>query len=241
MPTRSGPPPRPRSPKRPTRRAPLNRERILEAAVGLADREGLDAVTMRRLGQLLGVEAMSLYKHVANKDEILDGMADLVAAEIEVPSRDADWRAAIRLTARSTHAMLLRHQWASTLVESRSTYGPVRLRYVDAVIGVLSAAGFSMPLIARAFMAIDSHTYGFALQELAWPFDIADAPATASDLARTLPAGEYPNLEAMTDSVIADPDSVALDFEFGLDLLLDGLEGLRSVRRAGGSPGRSGR
>lgn len=184
---------------------------------------------MRRLGQALGVEAMSLYKHVANKDEVLDGIADLVMADVEVPDPDDDWRAALRRSAISAHTVLLRHPWASGVIESRRTAGPSRLRYLDAVIGTLARAGFSMPMIARAFMALDSHTYGFTMQELVWPFDMSE-PSSASEAAASmldeLPTGAYPNLEAMGAMVMASAGGAPVDFEFGLDLILDGLQRL---------------
>jgi AcrR family transcriptional regulator len=202
---------------------------VLRAAIGLADERGIEAVSMRRLGQVLGVEAMSLYKHVANKDDILDGIADLVTSEFEVPSGDVDWKSAIRRSAASAHEVLLRHPWASSLIESRLNLGPARRRYLDAVIGVLSGAGFPMPVVAHAFMALDSHTYGFALQELSWALDMEHAPEAAATLARGLPAGEYPHLAAMAEMVMAAPNAVAVDFEFGLDLILDGLERLRDT------------
>ena len=210
-----------------TRRRPLSRDRVLRAAIRLADEGGLEAVSMRKLGQSLRVEAMSLYKHVANKDDILDGIADLVTSDFEVPSIDADWKSAIRQSAISAHQVLLGHPWASSLIESRPKVGPARLRYLDAVIGVLSAAGFAMPMVIRAIMVLDSHTYGFVLQELAWPFDDEDVPEVAAAFARGLPAGDYPNLLAMAEMVMAVPRGVPVDFEFGLDLILDGLERLR--------------
>ena len=212
-----------------TRRRPLSRDRVLRAAVRLADEGGLEAVSMRKLGQVLRVEAMSLYKHVANKDDILDGIADLVMGDFEVPSGDVDWKTAIRRGAISAHQVLLRHPWASGLIESRLNAGPARLRYLDAVISVLSAAGFTMPMVIRAIMALDSHTYGFVLQELAWPFDVETAPEVAANFARGLPAGDYPNLLAMAEMVTTAPDGVPVDFEFGLDLILDGLERLRDT------------
>jgi AcrR family transcriptional regulator len=211
------------------RRKPLSRDQVLRAAIRLADEGGLESVSMRRLGQALRVEAMSLYKHVANKDDILDGIADLVMGDFEVPSGDADWKAAIRRSTISAHQVLLGHPWASSLIESRLNAGPARLRYLDAVIGVLSAAGFPMPIVIRAVMALDSHTYGFVLQELAWPFDDENYPEVAAAFARGLPAGEYPNLLAMAEMVATAPGGVPADFEFGLDLILDGLERLRAT------------
>ncbi len=214
-----------------TRRRPLSRDRVLRAAILLADEGGLESVSMRRLGQVLRVEAMSLYKHVANKDDILDGVADLVMGDFEVPSGDVDWKTAIRRGAISAHQALLHHPWASSLIESRANAGPARLRYLDAVIGVLSGAGFTMPMVMRAIMALDSHTYGFVLQELAWPFDDEHAPEVAAAFARGLPAGEFPNLLAMAEMVSRAPGGVPAAFEFGLDLILDGLERLRDTAR----------
>ena len=214
-----------------TRRRPLSRDRVLRAAILLADEGGLESVSMRKLGQALRVEAMSLYKHVANKDDILDGVADLVMGDFEVPSGDVDWKTAIRRGAISAHQALLHHPWASSLIESRANAGPARLRYLDAVIGVLSGAGFTMPMVMRAIMALDSHTYGFVLQELAWPFDDEHAPEVAAAFARGLPAGEFPNLLAMAEMVSRAPGGVPADFEFGLDLILDGLERLRDTAR----------
>jgi AcrR family transcriptional regulator len=215
--------------RRAMRRKPLDRERILRAAILLADEGGLETVSMRRLGQALRVEAMSLYKHVANKDDILDGMADLVASDFEVPASDVSWQTAIRRSAISVHGILLRHPWASSLIESRVNAGPGRLRYLDAVIGILVTAGFSMPMVLRAIMALDSHTYGFVLQELAWPFDVEHAPEAAATFSRGLPSGEYPNVLAMAEMVTTAPRGVSADFEFGLDLILDGLERLRDT------------
>jgi hypothetical protein len=143
-----------------------------------------------------------------------------------VPSRDLEWREALRRSAISAHAILRRHPWASTVIESRSNLGPARLRYVDAVIGVMAAAGFSLPVIGRAFMALDSHIYGFTLQEAAWTFEAGD-PAAAEAFGRRLAGDDYPNILAMTRAVGDDPELTRVDFTFGLDILLDGLEALR--------------
>lgn len=209
------------------RRRPLNRERVLRAAIDLADEGGLEAVSMRRLGQVLHVEAMSLYKHVANKDDLLDGIADLITSEFEVPSATGDWRAAIRASAISAHEALLRHPWASSLIESRLALGPARMRYVDGVIGVLFRAGFGVETVASAFMALDSHTYGFTLQEQSWSGDMDKAPERAEGLAETIPRDEYPNLMVMVEAVAETERGLPVDFTFGLDLLLDGLDRLR--------------
>ncbi len=212
-----------------TRREPLSRDQVLRAAIRLADEGGLESVSMRRLGQVLRVEAMSLYKHVASKDDILDGIADLVVGDFEVPSGDVDWKTAVRRSAISAHQTLFRHPWASSLIESRLTAGPARLRYLDAVIGVLAAAGFPIPIVIRAIMALDSHTYGFVLQEMAWSFDTENASEMAAAFARGIPAGEYPNLLAMAEMTATAPGGASVDFEFGLDLILDGLERLRDT------------
>jgi AcrR family transcriptional regulator len=202
-------------------RVPLSRDRVLRAALQLADAHGIDAVSMRRLGQALSVEAMSLYKHVTDKEDILDGLADLVMAEVEVPEPGVDWKAEVRRGAISLHAALRRHPWAGPVLESRIQPGPARLRYLDAVVGTLRAAGFELPLIAKAFMALDSHTYGFTMQELAWPFDSKEAPEVAASMAAGLFAGGYPNLAAMAG--VAAAGEVDPDFAFGLDLILEGL------------------
>jgi AcrR family transcriptional regulator len=208
-------------------RVPLSRDRVLQAALRLADEGGVEAVSMRRLGQALGVEAMSLYKHVADKEAILDGIADLVMEEVEVPSPDLDWRTSVRRSAISAHEALRRHPWAGLVLESRLNPGPARLRYLDAVVGVLRGAGFDLATVARAFMALDSHTYGFTMQELALPFDAGSAADVAEEMAARVFADGYPNLAAMAG--LAMSGAQLLDFEFGLDLLLDGLERLRPV------------
>src|SRR5215469_10067043 len=158
-------------------RLPLTRDRILRAAAGCADQHGLEALTMRRLGQLLGVEAMSLYNHVANKDDLLDGMVDLVFGEIDLPPADVDWQTAMRQRALSVREVLVRHPWATSLMESRLSPGPATLRHHDAVLGTLRQAGFSLALAAHAFSAINSYIYGFALQQINLPFHSADEVA----------------------------------------------------------------
>jgi AcrR family transcriptional regulator len=215
------------------RRRPLSREQVLRRAMRVADDGGLEAISMRRLGQVLGVEAMSLYKHVANKDDLLDGIVDLVAAEFEMPSPDEPWKAALRRSAMSVRQVLLAHPWASSLIESRSSAGPARLRYLDAVVGTLRSAGFPMPLVAQAVMALDSHTYGFVLQELAWPFDAERAADMAGVFAAGLPPEAYRNLAAMAELVMKSPGGTVADFAFGLDLLLEGLAGLLEEAGAG--------
>ncbi len=211
-------------------REPLTRERVLRAALELADARGIDAVSMRKLGEVLHVEAMSLYRYVDGKEAVLDGLADLVTAEFDVPVRGGDWRAEVRRSAVSAHEALLRHPWASSVLESRMNPGPTRLRYLEAVLGVLREAGFDWATVGRAFMAIDSHTYGFAMQEQAWAFDPAVSDEIAATFAAMLPGDAYPNLIAMATYSATGPDAVRPEFTFGLDLMLDGLERLRQGR-----------
>jgi AcrR family transcriptional regulator len=203
----------------------LTRERILRAAVEVADEDGIEALSMRRLGRRLGVEAMSLYNHVTDKDDVLDGMVELVALGFEVPTGFPDWKSSIRNGARSAHAVLRGHPWASRVIESRARNGPVRLRLVDATIGVLVGAGFPMSIVVPTLIALDSHTYGFTLQEQAWALPVDAAPETAATVAKDLPA-EYTNMAALLAFVATTPPGGLVDFDFGLDLLLDGLEGL---------------
>lgn len=204
-------------------RKKLNRDLILTAALRLADDEGIDAVSMRRLGQALSVEAMSLYKHVTGKEDILDGIADLVMLEVPVPARDLPWRAALTRSAAAMHEALLRHPWSGAVIESRRSPGPARLAYLDAIVSILQSAGFTLPDVGRAFLAVDSHVYGFTLQVLAMPFDLRDVPDEARTLADDTFGDTYPGLRAMAELAMSEP-GVPIEFEFGLDLILDGLE-----------------
>ena len=212
-------------------RVPLNRERVLHAAVALADGRGIELLTMRALGEELGVEAMSLYYYVANKDELLDGMVDLVYSEIELPSREADWKAAIRRMAMSAREAFSRHRWAITLMETRTRPGPANLRHHDSVIGCLRGAGFSIKQAIHAFSLLDSYVSGFALQELTMPFDTSEELADAAEsILRQFPAAEYPHLaETITEHVTKSGYDYADEFKVGLDLILDGIERLRDT------------
>jgi len=207
-------------------RIPLSRERTLRAAIVLADTGGIESLSMRRLAQELGVKAMSLYNHVADKDDILDGIVDLVFSEIAVPSDQGDWKAAMRLRANSARETLLRHPWASTLMQSRTNPGPATLRHHDAVIGSLRAAGFTIHLAAHAFSVMDSYIYGFAQQQQNLTYTTAEEGAVvAEDILRRLPADAYPHLAEMIIEHALKPDyDYAKEFDFGLDLILDGLE-----------------
>jgi AcrR family transcriptional regulator len=205
---------------------------VLEVAVDLADRNGLEAPSMRKLGEALGVEAMSLYSHVANKDDLLDGMIDAVFTEIDLPSADDGWRIAMRQRAVSVREVLRRHRWAIGLMESRTSPGPATLAHHDAVIGVLRAGGFSVPQTAHAFSVLDSYIYGFALQEKGLPFQTADEAAeVAQAMFARIPVDRYPHVvELATQHALQPGYDYGAEFEFGLDLILDGLERLRSVR-----------
>ena len=206
-------------------RVPLSRERALATAIDLADAAGIEALTMRKLAQALGVEAMSLYHHVANKDDILDGMVDSVFAEIELPAADTDWTTAMRGRARSVRAALLRHRWAISIMETRRAPGPATLRHHDAMIRCCREAGFSVEMSAHAFSMLDSYIYGFVLQEVNLPFDDSD------DLAQVLDsmvpehfAEQYPHFAELTAEYVLRPGySYADEFEFGLGLVLDAL------------------
>jgi AcrR family transcriptional regulator len=205
----------------------MNRERVLRAAVALADEAGIEALTMRTLGRALGVEAMSLYNHVPGKEALLDGMVDAVFAEIDLPAGE-DWKKALRQRAISMRAALNRHRWAIGLMESRTSPGATTLRQHDAVIGCLLAAGFSMELTAHAFAAVDSYVYGFALQEKGLPFDTPEQTAEmAQAMLAHFPVDEFPHLAAFTrDHVMRPGYDFGAEFEFGLDLILDGLDRL---------------
>jgi len=216
----------------PTTRARLSRERVLRAAVVLADSGGLEALTMRRLGEELGVEAMSLYKHVANKEDLLDGMVDLVFGEIVLPTGDAGWRTAMRARAVSARSALTRHPWATALMQSRTSPGAATLRHHDTVIGTLRRAGFSVVLTAHAFSAIDAYVYGFALQERSLPFEtVEQAEEVGRQMFARMPPGEFPDLTEFTVEHVLQPGyDYGAEFEYGLDLVLDGLD--RALREA---------
>ena len=215
-------------------RTPLTRQRVLRAAVALADRGGVGALSMRKLAQELGVEAMSLYHHVANKDDILDGIVDVVFGEIELPTGEAGWEAAMRRRAVSAREALRRHPWATGLMESRRTPGPANIRHHDAVLGVLRNAGFPIELAAHAYSLLDSYIYGFALQEASLPFHTPEEAAeVAQEIMSVFPADDYPHLaEIATEHALQPGYDYGDEFLYGLDLILDGLARARAA--AGG-------
>jgi AcrR family transcriptional regulator len=207
-------------------RPPLDRARVLATAVAIADEYGIDSLTMRKLGDAVGVEAMSLYNHVANKSDLLDGMIDAVFSEIELPANASGWQAAMRQRARSVRAVLSRHRWAIGLMESRRSPGPATLRHHDAVIGILRGGGLSVGLTAHAFSALDSYIYGFALQEASLPFEAGhETSELATEIMSEFAADQYPHLtELAVEHVLQPGYDYGDEFMFGLDLILDGLE-----------------
>jgi AcrR family transcriptional regulator len=229
----------PKEPQRPASdRQPLSRDRVLRAALRLADEDGIDKLTMRKLGQVLGVEAMSLYNHVRNKEDLLDGLIDLVFAEVPLPSADIAWKEAMRRRGVDLRGALSRHRWAIGLMESRTSPGPATLRHHDSVLGCLFAAGFSMELTAHAYAALDSYIYGFALQEQGLPMEGPEKTAALAEvMLAQFPADLFPHLAAFTAEHVLTPGyDFAAEFEFGLDLILDGLETAHAGGRREGTP-----
>jgi AcrR family transcriptional regulator len=212
-------------------RSRLSRERVLRAAIAQADVRGLEALTMRTLAEELEVAPMALYRHVASKDDLIDAMVDVVFSEIGVPSGAGDWQTAMRRRAISVRDALSRHRWAIGLMESRRRPGPANLRHHDAVIGRLRAAGFSVERVAHAYSLLDSYIYGFALTKMNLPFDTSDEIAdVAQGMLEPFPVNEYPNLvEFLNEHVMKPGYDYANEFEYGLDLILDGLERARGL------------
>jgi AcrR family transcriptional regulator len=207
------------------RRVPLNKDLVLSAAIALVDRDGIESLSMRKLGQALGVEAMSLYNHVANKDDILDGIADQVLTEIVLPAAHADWEAAIWRCATSAHDALAAHPWACTLVMSTPRPLPARLRYMDSVLRCLRQARFPAAAAYHGYHALDSHILGFTLWEA------GHAIANVDEIADFLPmlrSQGYPYLAEHAEQHLAGPgDQDTGEFEFGLRLIVDGLKRMR--------------
>src|SRR6202035_4996302 len=209
-------------------RTPLSRARVLQAAVALADEAGLDAFSMRALAQELGVVPMALYKHVANKDELLDGMVDIVFSEIELPPEDLDWRSAMRRRAISTREALMRHSWAIGMMESRHP-GPANLRNHNAVMGCLRKAGFSFKLAIHAYSVQDAYIYGFALQERDTGFETPDSAGEAAQrrAGKNGTFEDYPYLVEIATKLPESGFDNTVEFAWGLDLILDSLDRLR--------------
>ena len=207
-------------------RLPLTRDRALSAAVALADAEGIASLTMRKLARALGVEAMSLYYHVANKDDILNGMVEIVFGEIELPYENTDWKTAMRQRAISVRAALMRHPWAISIMQSRTSPGPATLRHHDAVLGCCRHAGFSVEMAAHAFSLIDSYIYGFLLQEVNLPFNEGDdLEQIIETMMDQRSAADYPHLTELTTEIVLQPGyAYGNEFDYGLGAILDSLQ-----------------
>ncbi len=209
----------------------LSKQRLVAEAIRLADRDGVDGLSMRRLAGELDAGAMSLYHYVANKDELLDAMIDVVFEEIELPAEGTDWQSAMRRRSESARRVLARHPWAIGLMESRTSPGPANLRHREAVTACLRRAGFSVVMATHANWLLDVYVYGYALQEAALPFDTADElAAMAEDVyLPQLPPDEFPYLNESAAGLVAAGYDPAQEFDFGLDLVLTALEPLRTT------------
>ncbi len=209
----------------------LNRELVLQAAIAHADASGLEALSMRTLAEILEVAPMALYRHVANKDDLIDAMVDVVFGEIGVPAGGGDWKTSMRRRAVAIRDALSRHRWAVGLMESRRTPGPANLRHHDAVIGRLRAAGFDVEMAAHAYSLLDSYIYGFALTKINLPFETPeDVGEVAQMMLEPFPANEYPNLlEFLNEHVLRPGYDYGDEFDYGLELILDGLEQMRNA------------
>jgi len=222
----------PRTSRTALERTPLTRERVLTGAVAVADATGIAGLTIRSLAQELGVKPMSVYHHVANKEQILDGIVDIVFGEIELPAATGDWRPEISRRAHSARVVLKRHPWAIGLLETRTSPGHATLRHHNAVLGALRAGGFSVELTAHAYALLDSYVYGFALQEATLPFNDQSVEDVAAPMMEAFESGDFPHLlELVTEHALKPGYDFADEFEFGLELVLDGLE--ERLRAAG--------
>jgi AcrR family transcriptional regulator len=210
-------------------RIPLSRDRVLQAAIRIADEDGIDALSMRRLARELGVEAMSLYNHVANKDEILSGIVEIVANEVEMPPNRRNWKAEVRQSAISAHDAFVRHRWACPLMMRTTSPIPSRMRWMEWLLRTLREAGLSPNLTHHAYHALDSHITGFTLWQVSFPFETREELLDlAEDFLANIPADEYPYVIEHAEEHLAEPDpDEPNEFEFGLDLILDGLERMR--------------
>jgi AcrR family transcriptional regulator len=211
-------------------RLPLSRDRILHAALELADGGGIESLTMRKLGQALGFEAMSLYNHVANKDDVLDGILDLVLAESEPPSPAGDWDTAIRTSAISVHEALRRHPWSCTLLMAPGHARPARARYMDLLLGRLREAGFSAETTYVAYHVLDGHIFGFSLWETSHTYTAEEISNFGAKFEQTITADAYPYLHEHAQQHSSEgPHREVSAFEFGLDLIVDGLKKIRDT------------
>lgn len=204
----------------------LSRQRVVHAAIQHADSAGLDALTMRQVAGALRVAPMALYRHISNREDLIDAMIDVLFSEIALPLGGTDWKTAMRDRALSLRDVLGRHRWAIGLMESRTRPGPANLRHHDAVIGKLRSAGFDIAMVAHAYSVLDGYIYGYALTKMNMPFQTSDEMAEmAQDMFEPFPANDYPNLaEFVTDHVMKPGYDYGEEFEYGLDLILSGLE-----------------
>ena len=215
-------------PKKVASRVALNRERIVQVAVGLADQIGFESCSMRKIAEELDAAPMALYRHVVSKEDLLDGMIDVVFAEIDVPSGQSDWRSEVRERAIKTRAALNRHRWANGLMESRTNPGPANAAYHNAFMGCLREAGFPFRKAVHAYNAIQSYTYGFALQEKYLSFETAEESVDVAQITIEEHAPEYPYLaEVMTEFARSGGYDYDEEFEIALDLILDSIGQLR--------------
>jgi AcrR family transcriptional regulator len=211
----------------PPARTPLTRERVLHAAIAIADEAGVGALSMRKLGQMLGVEAMSLYNHVRSKDDLLNSVIDIVLGEVEIPPAGTPWKRAIRGTAISAHDVLVRHPWAASVMLSATGRQPARWRYMESILRSLREGGFSPERTDHAYHVLDSHITGYTLWQVQIQIDPAQLPAMASTFLQDLPPDDYPFLVEHVHQHLRPPDAADEGaFVFGLDLILDGLERL---------------
>ncbi len=217
-----------RRPAEVANRAPLNLARTLQVALALADDEGIEAVTMRRLARELGVEAASLYHHVDGKNQILDGLVDLVAAEIEQPGPSTGWREQISQRAHDTRTGLRRHPWAVSLMASRTSPGPATLRLLETSIRCFREGGFSVVQAAHAVSTVDSYVHGFVMQEVNLPFrNESELAAMTGSIMESFPASEFPYLFEMTVEHVLQPGyDYSREFDSGLELVLNGVAAL---------------
>jgi AcrR family transcriptional regulator len=213
-----------------TARPPLDRDRVLRAAIELADDGGIEALSMRRLGRTLGVEAMSLYNHVSSKDDVLAGIVDIIVGDIDVETPAVSWKEAMRRRAISMREAFARHPWAVGLLESRKSPGPAALRYCESVLRVLRRAGFSPEMALRAFSVLDSYAYGYSIQEKSMASDSAmETSERSEEFLRQLPGDGFPYLAEIASHVARSGFEYAREFELGLDLLLDALDSRRDA------------
>lgn len=211
-----------------TSKSLLSREKILDKALAMADEQGLDALSMRKLADQLGVKAMSLYNHVANKDDLIDGLVERVMEDIPVPNPHKPWKQEMRLRGLNAHKVLMSHPWVNVPLVSRVNAGPVMLSYVNATIGCLLNAGFSIPTSDYAWNAMDNYIYGFSLQKINFPFKEGEYAQVAAEYLADFPQEQWPYLYAMTEQVaLGKHDGInEFEFEFGFEFILDGLEAL---------------